>query len=137
MLVLVAVLLTLIPLVAITYPFVRRLAQNEVLEDESSPHAELERRWESALAGLRTTEVEYGIGTLSEEDYRWLREQQMVEAAQVMKAMELEEEQEQDMLSRLLSSSDDDASSSNTQQPSSDKDAPESLPDSDCTGAGK
>ena len=98
MLVLIAVILALIPAVAILYPFLRRQGRDELLEDESSPQAELNRRWEVALAGLKNTELEASIGNLAEEDYRQIRQQYLTEGALVMKAMELEEEQEREMV---------------------------------------
>jgi len=101
MLVLIAVLLALIPAVAILYPFLRRLGRSELLEDEGSPQAELARRWDAALAGLKNAELERALGNLSDQDYHWLREQYMTDAALIMKAMELEEEQEQELLSTI------------------------------------
>ena len=101
MLVLIVVLLALIPAVAILYPFVRSTGREESMDDEGSTAAELARRWEAALAGLKNAELERALGNLAEEDYRWLREQHMTEAAQVMKAMELEDGQGLEMLSAL------------------------------------
>ncbi len=101
MLILVAIVLALIPAIAILYPFVRRRIGDEIVEDESSPQAALQRRWDSAVAGLRSAELEYALGNLAEVDYRWLREQYMLEAAQVMKAMELEFEQEEELLASV------------------------------------
>ncbi|MCI0440402.1 MAG: hypothetical protein L0177_14905 [Chloroflexi bacterium] len=101
MLILIAILLALIPAIAILYPFVRGRMGGEVVEDESAPQAALQRRWDSAVAGLRSAALEYALGNLAEEDYRWLREQYMLEAAQVMKAMELEFEQEEELLASI------------------------------------
>lgn len=101
MLVLIALLLALIPAVAILYPFLRGMGRAETAEDEGSTHAELSRRWEAALAGLKSTELEWAIGNLSRQDYSWFREQYMTEAALVMKAMELEEEQEKELMSNV------------------------------------
>lgn len=101
MLILIAILIALIPAVAILYPFLRGPRDGESFEDESSTQAELQRRWDAALGGLKNAELEWSIGTLAEEDYRWLRQQYMKEAALVMKAMELEEEQEEDLLSSI------------------------------------
>lgn len=101
MLVLIAVLLALIPAIVIAYPFLRRGEQNEWLDDESSPLATLQRRWEAALDGIRSAELERAIGNLSEEDYRWLRRQYMREAAVVMRAMELEHEEEEAFLTQI------------------------------------
>ncbi len=98
---LVALGLALIPAVAILYPFLRRRGVTAPMEDESSPLAELERRWDGAIVGLRQSEVDLAVGTLSEEDYQWLRERYMTEAALVMKGMELEEQQEEEMLAMI------------------------------------
>ena len=101
MLVLIAVLLALIPAVIIAYPFLRRGESAEWLDDESSPMATLQRRWEAALDGIRSAELEYAIGSLAEEDYRWLRRQYMREAAIVLRAMELEQEEEEALLTQI------------------------------------
>ena len=101
MLVLIAIILALIPAIIIAYPFLRRGEQNEWLDDESSPLATLQRRWEAALDGIRSAELEHAIGNLSEEDYRWLRRQYMREAAVVMRAMELEHEEEEALLTQI------------------------------------
>ena len=101
MLVFIAVLLALIPAVIIAYPFLRRGESSEWLDDESSPMATLQRRWEAALDGIRSAELERAIGNLSEEDYRWLRRQYMREAAVVMRAMELEHEEEEALLAQI------------------------------------
>ena len=101
MLVLIAVLLALIPAIIIAYPFLRRGESAEWLDDESSPMATLQRRWEAALDGIRSAELEYAIGSLAEEDYRWLRRQYMREAAIVLRAMELEQEEEEALLTQI------------------------------------
>lgn len=101
MLVLIAILIALVPAAVVLYPLVRRLGTEEFLEDESSVSAELTRRWESALSGLKTAELELSIGNLSEDDYGWLKEQYTTEAALVMKAMDLEDQQEEDLLARM------------------------------------
>ena len=101
MLVLIAALLVLIPAVAIAYPFVRRPHRADMPDDERSTADRLQARWETALAGLKTAELEWTIGNLAESDYRWLREQYMTDAALVMKAMELEEQQEQGLLATM------------------------------------
>lgn len=101
MLVLIAIILTLIPALVIAYPFLRRGESSEWLDDESSLMATLQRRWEAALDGIRSAELEHAIGNLSEEDYRWLRRQYMREAALVMRSMELEHEEEEAMLTQI------------------------------------
>lgn len=96
MLILIVILLAIIPAVAILYPFLSRgVAARYAAEDETSAAAELSRRWDSAIAGLRNTDLEHAIGNLDDESYALLREQYVTEAALVMKAMDLEEQQEQ------------------------------------------
>lgn len=101
MLVWIALLLALVPAAAILYPFLRRPGAGEPSLDESSLQADLERRWDAALVGLKNTELERALGNLTEEDYLWLRRQYMLEAAVVMRAMELEEEQERELASNI------------------------------------
>ena len=101
MLVLIAVLLALIPAAAILYPFVFRRGISTVFRDETSTYSELTRRWEAAIAGLKNTELEHAIGNLTQEDYHDLREQYMLEAANIMKAMELEDQQEEELLANV------------------------------------
>ena len=101
MLILIALILTAIPAFAVLYPFVMRGRSHEWMEDEGDPMAELERRWDAALAGLRNAELEFSIGNLDNEDYIWLRKQYMRDAAMVMRAMELEEDQEEELLAQV------------------------------------
>ena len=96
-----ALLLALIPAAAILYPLLRGLGRDEFAEDESSQTAEFARRWEAALDGLRNAELESALGNLDEEDYRWLRRQYMVEAALVLKGMELETAQEREFMEQV------------------------------------
>ncbi len=101
MLVLIAVLLALIPASAILYPFVFKKGLSSVFRDETSTYSELTRRWEAAIAGLKSSELEHAIGNLTEEDYLDLREQYMLEAAAIMKSMELEDQQEEELLATV------------------------------------
>lgn len=101
MIVLITLALALIPVAAILYPLFGRRRVATVLEDETSPRAEIERRWDAALAGLRTAELEMAVGSLAEDDYRWIRERYMTDAALVMKSMELEEQEEREMLAAV------------------------------------
>ena len=98
MIVLIAVLLALIPAAAVLYPFFRRSNALRVYEDERSTYSELSRRWEAAVAGLRAAELDRAVGTVTEEDYRWIREQHMNDAALALKAMELEDQQQEELL---------------------------------------
>lgn len=101
MLIAITVVLVLVPAVVILWPFVRRGSSQEYLEDESSPRAAIERKWDATILGLRNTELEWSIGNLEEEDYRWLRNQYVNDAAVLMKSMELEDSQEQELLESI------------------------------------
>ena len=98
MLVLIAIVLALIPAVAIAYPLIRGGAFERLPKEMDSARQELDRRWEEALAGLRSVELERALGGLDQADYAWLRERYMTEAALVMKAMDLEEAEERKLL---------------------------------------
>ena len=98
MLVLVALLLTLIPAIAILYPFLRRRRPGEELEEEGSPESDLARLWESTIVALKNTDLEWEIGNLAEEDHRRIREHYMTEAAIILKKMDLAEDEERALL---------------------------------------
>ena len=100
MLLFIAILLALAPAIAILYPFLHRTEQSEH-PDESSLQIELTRRWNAAVAGLRTSELERSIENLSEEDYQTLRHRYMTEAALVIKVMDLEAETKRELLSTV------------------------------------
>ena len=101
MIILLTVLVALVPALAILYPFLHGDNGEAQFQDESSLHSELVRRWDAVVAGLKGTELEWGVGNLTNEDYTFLKEQYMLEAVSIMKAMELEQEQEQELLSQI------------------------------------
>lgn len=101
MIVFAAIVLVLLPTAAMVYPFLRKGRLPELLEYESTPQAELARRWEATLASLKNAELEWALGSLVEEDYRWLRQRYMTEAAAILKAMDLEFQQEEELLASI------------------------------------
>ncbi len=100
MLIFIAIVLTLIPAVAILYPFLRR-ARAPGSPAAASDYDELSLRWEAAIGGLKNAELEYAIGALTEDDHRELREEYMTSAALVMKEMELEDQQEAELIAGI------------------------------------
>jgi hypothetical protein len=103
MLVVIAVALVLIPGFAIMWPFIMGVSRDEFAEDESATTADLMRRWDAAVAGLKSAELDHAIGNMADEDYRIVRRQFMTEAAVVLKTMELEESEEEQMLTSVRS----------------------------------
>lgn len=101
MLVVIALILSLIPAAAVIYPFVRGVGRDEFADDESAPVADLMRRWDAAVASIRSTELENAIGNLDDADYRVVRRQLMTEAALVLKTMELEEAEKERLLANV------------------------------------
>ena len=101
MLVLIAILLALIPALAIAYPFLRPSASEWQDDEGSTTQAALERRWDTALTTLRAAHLDHAIGNLTPADYRHLRRQSLRHAAAAMRAMRLEPDQEEAMLARL------------------------------------
>ena len=101
MIVTVAIILTLVPALLILWPFVMGLRRDEFEHDEGAPQADLMRRWDAAVAGLTSTELDHSLGNLSDEDYQGLRTRLLMEAADLMREMELSEEEEERMLAAL------------------------------------
>jgi len=101
MIVTIAIILTLVPALLILWPFVRGLRRDEFEYDEGAPQADLMRRWDAAVAGLTSTELDHSLGNLSDEDHQGLRTRLLTEAADLMREMELSEEEEERMLAAL------------------------------------
>ena len=101
MIVTIAIILTLVPALFILWPFVMGLRRDEFEYDEGAPQADLMRRWDAAVAGLTSTELDHSLGNLSGEDYRGLRTRLLTEAADLMRDMELSEKEEEQMLASL------------------------------------
>ena len=91
-------MLSLIPVAAVIYPFLRKPDPAVVLPDEASTLSELVRRWDTAVAGLKNTELEWAIGNLAKDDYLALRDRYMTDVASVAKLIELERDQEHQLL---------------------------------------
>ena len=109
MVIIIGILLCLVPGIAVIYPLWRKFSSmSPPPEDESSLEADLDRRWESAIDGLHSSELEYSVGNLSLEDYKELREVHMSEAAVVLKMFDLSGEDEKllfDQISEELTKS--------------------------------
>ena len=101
MLVFIAILLTLIPAALILWPFLFAPRRSEFEYDEGAPQADLARRWESATAGLASAELDYLLGSQTEQDYQALRARLTSEAASALSEMELSPEEEDAMLAEL------------------------------------
>jgi len=107
MLVLAAVIISVIPAIIIGYPIIKKIASNaSIPDDESSLHADLERRWESALEGIRHAELEMSVGNVDESDYLWLKQVHMAEAAMVLKALEISVEDEKSLIEQISKATD-------------------------------
>ena len=101
MIVTIAIILTLVPVLMIAWPFILGLRRDEFEYDEGAPQADLMRRWDAAVAGLASAELDNSLGNLSDHDYAGLRAQLMTEAADLMREMELSEDEEERMLAGL------------------------------------
>ena len=102
MLVLAAIIISVVPAILIAYPIIKKIASNKSIpDDESSLYADLERRWEAALEGLRHAELEMSVGNVDESDYLWLKKVHMTEAAMVLKALEISVEDEKSLIEQI------------------------------------
>ena len=103
MIFLISVLVCFIPFSAIAYPLIRKVAtKNPAPVDESSLELELDRRWQAALEGMATSEIEFMVGNLSEPDYASLRELYMVEASIVLQMAQFSSQQQQEILEQVI-----------------------------------
>ena len=103
MIFLISVLICLVPFSAIAYPLIRKVAtKNPAPVDESSLELELDRRWQTALEGMATSEIEFMVGNLSEPDYASLRESYMVEASIVLQMAQFSSQQQQEILEQVI-----------------------------------
>ena len=94
MTVVITLMIALIPILAVLYPFMIRRHDDSLIDNETSARNDLELRWDSAISGLKTTELEMSLGALGKDDYAWLRERYLTDAATVMKSMRLRQEDE-------------------------------------------
>ena len=102
MIFLISVLICLVPFSAIAYPLIRKVAtKNPAPVDESSLELELDRRWQAALEGMATSEIEFMVGNLSEPDYASLRESYMVEASIVLQMAQFSSQQQREILEQV------------------------------------
>lgn len=102
MVVLVTIIICLVPAFLILYPFIKSVSSSYQPIDESSLFVELERRWESAIDGLRSAELEFEIGNLEQTDYEWLKATYTREAVFVLKTMDLSEHDEISLLEPIF-----------------------------------
>ena len=93
MILIITAVLVLIPALAILYPFIRNKETGSIDDQDSSTDIDMLRKLDVALEGLNNTELEFEIGNISSEDYKWIREQYMTDAAYLMKALEMDKSQ--------------------------------------------
>ena len=93
MLLIITAVLVLIPALAILYPFIRNKETSSMDDKDSSVDTDMLRKLDVALEGLNNTELEFELGNISSEDYEWIKEQYMTDAANLMKILEMDESQ--------------------------------------------
>ena len=91
MLVLISILLTIIPAVAIIYPIVRRSPNNSMFEDSRERSGDFSRRLDAAYTGIKNVEFDYEIGNIDEHDYMWLKDRYLSDVALAMESVDTED----------------------------------------------
>ena len=91
MLVLISILLTIIPAVAIIYPIVRRSPNNSMFEDSRERSEDFSRRLDAAYTGIKNVEFDYEIGNIDEHDYMWLKDRYLSDVALAMESVDTED----------------------------------------------
>lgn len=64
------------------------------LDEEGSIQADLGYRWEGLVTSLQDVEADRSFGTLSNDDYQWLKQRYMAEAVTLLKAAEIEQQEQ-------------------------------------------
>ena len=102
MVVLISLILSIFPFILIIFPLIRKYSVSEFIpQDESSLFSDLERRWDSSIEGLRSTELERMVGNLHDQDYEWLKNIHLYEAALVLKALDLSEIEQNQLIDEV------------------------------------
>ena len=102
MVVLISLILSIFPFILIIFPLIRKYSVSEFIpQDESSLFSDLDRRWDSAIEGLRSTELERMVGNLHDQDYEWLKNIHLYEAALVLKALDLSEIEQNQLIDEV------------------------------------
>ena len=102
MVVLISLILSIFPFILIIFPLIRKYSVSEFIpQDESSLFSDLERRWDSAIEGLRSTELERMVGNLHDQDYEWLKNIHLYEAALLLKALDLSEIEQNQLIDEV------------------------------------
>ena len=86
MMIFIVLVLTLIPSVAILYPFFKGKENLGVAEESTS--TDLTRSWDYIVEGLKNAELDNVLGNISDEDYMSVKKKYVAEAARIMADME-------------------------------------------------
>ena len=86
MMVFIVLILTLIPSVAILYPFLKTKEDLEGSDD--STFADLARSWDYIVEGLKNAELDNALGNISDEDHVLVKKKYFSEAVSIMADMD-------------------------------------------------
>ena len=98
MLIFISVLLCCIPIILIFYPLINKTVttSNQDVVDES-----FQRRWDSIVDGLQNAELEFSIGTINKEDYKWLQKTYAKEAVEAIKEFKMSVLEEKELIQEI------------------------------------
>ena len=101
MLIFLAVLIALIPLVAIVYPFFRSHHYLQALDDSATKIDSVSLRWQALAEGVRIMDLDHELGNLGRIDYIEIRQKYLLEAEAILDEMGLSEQDRELMFSQI------------------------------------
>ena len=109
MLVFLAVLIALIPLVAIVYPFLRGQSYLQVPDDSATKIDSIYSRWQVLTEGISILELDHDLSNLNDVDYIEARDQYLLEANTILDEMGLNGKDRESMFSQISVGTKDDS----------------------------
>lgn len=97
-----AVLIALIPLMAIVYPFLRGQSYVQTFDDSETKIDSIYSRWQVLTEGIRILELDHDLSNLNNVDYIETRDQYFLEANAILDEMGLNGKDRESMFSQIL-----------------------------------
>lgn len=98
MLIFISILLCFFPVVLIFYPLIKDEKNKNI---QNSNNFNFQQKWDSLLEGLQNAELEFSIGTIDEEDYKWLQKTYTKEILALIKEFNISVSEEKELMQKI------------------------------------
>ena len=98
MLILISILLCFFPVVLIFYPLIKKEKNKNI---QNGNNFNFQQRWDSLLEGLQNAELEFSIGTIDQEDYKWLQKTYTKEILALIKRFNVSVSEEKELMQKI------------------------------------